>query len=170
LPVENVSWNDCQEFITRLNARQDGYVYRLPSEAEWEYACRAGTTTPFSFGETLATAQANYDRNYPYGDGPEGEYREKTTRVGSFPANAWGLHDMHGNVWEWCQDVWHDDYNGAPTDGRAWETGSDNRRILRGGSWRNYASLWRSAFRYFISPGGRSDSVGMRVAVRLATN
>jgi formylglycine-generating enzyme required for sulfatase activity len=100
LPVEGVSWDDCQEFITRLNAKKDGYVYRLPSEAEWEYACRAGTATAFSFGETITAEQVNYDGNYPYGNAPKGEYRGKTTRVGSFPPNAWGLYDMHGNVWE----------------------------------------------------------------------
>jgi formylglycine-generating enzyme required for sulfatase activity/predicted Ser/Thr protein kinase len=170
LPVENVSWNDCQEFITRLNARKDGYVYRLPSEAEWEYACRAGTTTPFSFGKTLTTVQANYNGNYPYGDGPQGEYRNKTTRVGSFPANAWGLCDMHGNVWEWCQDGWHENYDGAPTDGSAWEVGSDNLRVVRGGSWGDLAFNCRAANRDRFAPDGRSFSVGVRLAVRLATN
>jgi formylglycine-generating enzyme required for sulfatase activity len=169
LPVERVSWNDCQKFITRLNARQDGYVYRLPSEAEWEYACRAGTTTPFSFGETLTAAQANYNGDYPYGDGPKGEYRKRTTRVGSFPANAWGLHDMHGNVYEWCQDVWHGNYNGAPTDGRAWEQGSDNGRVVRGGSWVINANLCRSAFRLFNSPDVRNLNFGFRlVAARIS--
>jgi formylglycine-generating enzyme required for sulfatase activity len=167
-PVENVSWDDCQEFIKRLNARKDGYVYRLPSEAEWEYACRAGTTTPFSFGETLTAAQANYNGDYPYGDGPKGEYRKKTTRVGSFPPNAWGLHDMHGNVWEWCQDVWHGNYDGAPTDGSAWEAGSDNLRVVRGGSWCSNANYCRSANRFYSAPGLRFSSNGFRlVAARI---
>jgi formylglycine-generating enzyme required for sulfatase activity len=170
LPVENVSWNDCQEFIKRLNGRKDGYVYRLPSEAEWEYACRAGTTTPFSFGETLTTAQANYDGNYPYGGGPKGEYRKKTTRVGSFPPNAWGLHDMHGNVWEWCQDGWYENYDGAPTDGRVREQDSDNVRVVRGGSWLDYAGGCRSALRNRGAPDYRDGFVGVRLAVRLATN
>jgi formylglycine-generating enzyme required for sulfatase activity len=170
LPVENVSWDDCQNFIAKLNARDDGYVYRLPSEAEWEYACRAGTTTPFSFGETLTTAQANYDGNYPYGYGPPGEYRNKTTRAGSFPANAWGLHDMHGNVWEWCQDRYHENYDGAPTDGRAREQDSDNLRVVRGGSWFGYAFRCRAANRDRFAPGSRDDDVGVRLAVRLATN
>ncbi len=107
-PVEEVSWDDCQEFCKRL-AERDGQRYRLPTEAEWEYACRAGTTTPFHFGATLSTEQANYDGNYTYGEGKKGKYREETTPVGSFPANAWGLHDMHGNVWEWCQD-WYGPY------------------------------------------------------------
>jgi formylglycine-generating enzyme required for sulfatase activity len=168
LPVERVSWNDCQKFITRLNARQDGYVYRLPSEAEWEYACRAGTTTPFSFGETLTAAQANYNGEYPYGDGPKGEYRKRTTRVGSFPANAWGLHDMHGNVREWCQDRYHENYNEAPNDGSAWEIGSDNTRILRGGSWGYFAYYCRSANRDCHTPVGRGNYIGFRlVAARI---
>ena len=108
LPVEKVSWDDCQEFIKKLREK-DKKPYRLPTEAEWEYACRAGTTTPFHFGETISTDQANYNGNFIYGNGKKGVYREKTTPVGSFPANAWGLHDMHGNVWQWCQD-WYGDY------------------------------------------------------------
>ena len=108
LPVEKVSWDDCQEFIKKLREK-DKKPYRLPTEAEWEYACRAGTTTPFHFGETISTDQANYNGNFTYGNGKKGVYRKKTTPVGSFPANAWGLHDMHGNVWQWCQD-WYGDY------------------------------------------------------------
>ena len=108
LPVEQVSWDDCQEFIKKLREK-DKKLYRLPTEAEWEYSCRAGTTTPFHFGETISTDQANYNGNFTYGNGKKGKYREKTTPVGSFPANAWGLHDMHGNVWQWCQD-WYGDY------------------------------------------------------------
>jgi formylglycine-generating enzyme required for sulfatase activity/tRNA A-37 threonylcarbamoyl transferase component Bud32 len=170
LPVEMVSWNDCQEFVTRLNARNDGYVYGLPSEAEWEYACRAGTRTPFSFGETITAEQVNYDGNFPYGNAPKGKYRGKTTRVGSFPPNAWGLHDMHGNVLEWCQDGWHDDYNGAPTDARVREQGSDNLRVLRGGSCSQFARDCRSANRFCYAPSVRGSFIGVRVAVRLATN
>jgi formylglycine-generating enzyme required for sulfatase activity len=109
-PVENVTWNDAQEFCKKLS-QQTGRQYRLPSEAEWEYACRAGTTTPFHFGETITTDLANYDGNYTYGSGTKGVYRIKTTPVGSFPANEFGLCDMHGNVWEWCADIWHDNYN-----------------------------------------------------------
>jgi formylglycine-generating enzyme required for sulfatase activity/tRNA A-37 threonylcarbamoyl transferase component Bud32 len=170
LPVEGVSWDDCQEFIKKLNARKDGYEYRLPSEAEWEYACRAGTATAFSFGETITAEQVNYDGNYPYGNAPKGKYREKTTRVGSFPPNAWGLYDMHGNVYEWCQDRWHGNYNGAPTDGRAWEQGSDNGRVLRGGSWYGRADACRSANRNRDAPSVRDFILGLRVAVRSATN
>jgi formylglycine-generating enzyme required for sulfatase activity len=140
----------------------------LPSEAEWEYACRAGTATAFSFGETITAEQVNYDGNYPYGNAPKGEYRGKTTRVGSFPPNAWGLYDMHGNVWEWCQDAWHKDYNGASTDGRAREQGSDNLRVLRGGSWGSDADFCRSANRDFNPPDNRSNGFGCRlVAARI---
>ena len=121
-PVEMVSWFDALEFCRRLSQRT-GRNYTLPSEAQWEYACRAGTTTPFHFGATISPDVANYDGNYTYGTGSKGIYREQTTDVASFPANAWGLHDMHGNVWEWCLDEWHDSYEGAPTDGSAWMEG-----------------------------------------------
>jgi formylglycine-generating enzyme required for sulfatase activity len=121
-PVEQVSWHDAMEFCHRLSQRT-GKNYTLPSEAQREYACRAGTTTPFHFGPTISTDVANYDGNYIYGQGSKGVYREQTIDVASFPANAWGLHDMHGNVWEWCLDEWHDSYEGAPTDGSAWMEG-----------------------------------------------
>jgi serine/threonine protein kinase len=115
-------------------SQKTGKTYRLPSEAEWEYACRAGTTTPFYFGETITTDLVNYNGNSTYASAPKGQYRQQTTPVGSFPPNAFGLYDMHGNVWEWCQDHWHDNYNGAPTDGSAWTDDNDNRsRLLRGG-------------------------------------
>jgi formylglycine-generating enzyme required for sulfatase activity len=121
-PVERVSWLDAIEFCNRLSQRT-GKNYTLPSEAQWEYACRAGTTTPFYFGPTISTDVANYDGNYVYGQGGRGAYREQTTDVASFPANPWGLYDMHGNVWEWCLDKWHNSYEGAPTDGSAWMEG-----------------------------------------------
>jgi formylglycine-generating enzyme required for sulfatase activity len=140
-PVERVSWYDAVEFCARL-ASVTKRAYSLPSEAQWEYACRAGTTTPFHFGETLTTDLANYNSKYTYGNGPKGIYREETTEVGSFGvANAFGLYDMHGNVWEWCLDDRQSNYEGAPTDGSAWLDGNDNLSqregdaVLRGGSW-----------------------------------
>ncbi|MEG5060147.1 bifunctional serine/threonine-protein kinase/formylglycine-generating enzyme family protein [Microcoleus sp. A2-C5] len=145
LPVEQVSWDEAIEFCARLS-QLTGRNYRLPSEAEWEYACRAGTTTPFYFGETITPDLVNYNWNYPYASAPKGTYPAKTTAVGSFPPNAFGLYDMHGNVWEWCQDIWRANYNGAPTDGSAWESGEDSgRRLLRGGSFVNNSRLCRSA-------------------------
>jgi formylglycine-generating enzyme required for sulfatase activity len=164
-PVEQVNWHDAMEFCRRLSQRL-GRTYTLPSEAQWEYACRAGTTTPFAFGETISSELANYDGNYTYGTGPKGSYREETTDVGSFPANAWGLHDMHGNVWEWCADHWHANYEGAPEDGRPWleeNVNEDEIRLLRGGSWLRYPRSCRSAFRYGWRPGSRVNFVGFRV-------
>jgi len=142
LPVEGVSWEDAQEFCQRLSD-QTGKDYRLPSEAQWEYACRAGTETAFHFGERITTELANYN------NGSKGEYRTKTIEVGSSPANDWGLHDMHGNVWEWCKDDWHDTYNGAPSDGSAWVESdlTKTSRLLRGGSWFHRPEYCRSAVR-----------------------
>jgi formylglycine-generating enzyme required for sulfatase activity len=163
-PVENVSWNDAQEFIQKLNAMNDGYLYRLPSEAEWEYACRAGTTTAFAFGDSLSSDQANFAGDCPYGGAGKGVYRGKTTPVGSFQPNAWGLYDMHGNVYEWCQDWYHDSYNGAPNDGSAWLSGGEQKnRVLRGGSWSIIASQLRSAYRYQYKPDARLSYHGLRV-------
>jgi formylglycine-generating enzyme required for sulfatase activity len=163
-PVENVSWQDAVEFCAKLS-QKTGKNYRLPSEAEWEYACRAGTTTPFHFGETITPDLVNYDGNNPYASAPTGLYRQETTPVGSFPPNAFGLYDMHGNVWEWCQDVWHENYNGAPGDGSAWETGGADDRVLRGGSWNYYAVYCRSADRFTSKLGDRYRLCGFRVAV-----
>lgn len=163
-PVESVSWYDAVEFCARLSAktRRD---YRLPSEAEWEYACRAETKTPFYFGQILTSEVANYNGKYTYNNSPEGEYREETTPVDYFGlANAWGLSDMHGNVWEWCQDHWHDNYKGAPTDGSTWLSNyEDANRVLRGGSWG--FSLWncRSAARFSFNPHDTINYVGFRV-------
>jgi formylglycine-generating enzyme required for sulfatase activity/predicted Ser/Thr protein kinase len=164
LPVENVSWEEATEFCRRLS-RMTGREYRLPTEAEWEYAARAGTTTPFAFGETITPEIVNYDGNYPYGSTPKGTFREKTTPVGSLgTANGFGLYDMHGNVWEWCLDYWHDDYSGAPTDGSAWLDGGDSRyRVGRGGSWGNDAGLCRSARRDKNEPTLRDTFTGFRV-------
>ncbi len=147
LPVERVNWYQATEFCERLS-RETKREYRLPSEAEWEYACRAGTTTAFHFGETITANLANYRATETYADEPTGEYRQQTTPVGQFPPNAFGLYDMHGNVWEWCADTWHPNYDGAPTDGSAWiENGADNRSPLRGGSWYDLPSFCRSAYR-----------------------
>jgi formylglycine-generating enzyme required for sulfatase activity len=160
------------EFCHRLSQRT-GKNYTLPSEAQWEYACRAGTTIPFHFRPTISTDVANYDGNYIYGYGQDskGTYRQQTTDVASFPANAWGLHDMHGNVWEWCLDKWHANYNGAPTDGSVWVEdveGEKNKelekiRLLRGGSWGSYPRYCRSAFRYGSRPVDRYFNIGFRV-------
>ena len=171
LPVEGVSWHDAVEFCKRLSVKT-GKQYRLPSEAEWEYACRAGTTAHFSFGNTITSELANYNARYTYNQGPKGEYREKTgeyrektTKVGSFFANDFGLYDAHGNVWEWCLDYWHDDYEGAPTDGSAWVTsGNESRRVLRGGSWYDYPRVCRSAYRDFNSPDFAVNYIGFRVS------
>ncbi|MEH1958517.1 MAG: formylglycine-generating enzyme family protein [Nostoc sp.] len=172
-PVEQVSWDDAIEFCARLS-NKTGKPYRLPSEAEWEYACRAGTTTPFYFGETITTDLANYrgtDWNYEgtlypgnYGQGPKGEFREQTTDVGKFPPNPFALFDMHGNIWEWCQDAWHENYNGAPADGSAWMSDNDDR-VLRGGSWCNVPRFCRSANRCWVARDGRNSNVGFRVVV-----
>jgi len=161
-PVEQVSWEDAQGFIARLNGERDDLLLRLPTEAEWEYACRAGTTTPFWFGEQITTEQANYDGNNPYADGPIGEYREETVDVRALPANAWGLYQMHGNVDEWCQD-WYGDYPSGPvTDPEGPETGT--RRVLRGGSWFIFAGGLRSACRLHREPGLRYGNSGFRLA------
>ncbi|MEI2581756.1 SUMF1/EgtB/PvdO family nonheme iron enzyme [Scytonema sp. PRP1] len=154
-PVESVAWYDVVEFCARLS-RRTGREYRLPSEAEWEYACRAGTTTPFHFGETITYELANYRASQRFGDEPQGESRQQTTAVGTFPPNAFGLYDMHGNVWEWCADTWHHKYEGAPTDGSAWvkkvNENDNNARLLRGGSWNYDPEFCRSANRYSLFP------------------
>jgi formylglycine-generating enzyme required for sulfatase activity/uncharacterized caspase-like protein len=177
-PVESVSWHDAIEFCNRL-AIHTNHDYRLPSEAEWEYACRAGTATPFHFGETITTDLANYrgtdwdyqGKTYPgfYGSGPRGEYRQGTTPVDNFKiANAFGLSDMHGNVWEWCADNWHDNYDGAPTDGEDWLIGNEGANlVLRGGSWFNGPRLCRSAFRDLNQPNNRGSVIGLRVVCSL---
>ncbi len=162
-PVERISWAETVEFCERLSCKT-GRQYRLPSEAEWEYACRAGTTTPFHFGETITTDLANYNGNFAYAAAPKGIRRGQTTAVGSFPPNAFGLYDMHGNVWEWCLDHWHDNYDGAPSDGGAWvEGGEPIRRLVRGGSWDHPPSFCCSASRYYYTPANLYTTVGFRV-------
>ncbi|MHB1424327.1 MAG: SUMF1/EgtB/PvdO family nonheme iron enzyme [Gemmataceae bacterium] len=163
-PVEQVSWDDCQAFCAKL-VHRTGKRFRLPTEAEWEYACRAGTTTPFHFGDTIGTDQANYQGKYPYGRGKQGVYRKQTTPVGSFPANAWGLFDMHGNVWEWCQD-WYGPYpQGDIKDPQ--NSNNGYARVLRGGSWSSSARFCRAASRGWVAPGFRFNDGGFRVAFRL---
>jgi len=144
LPVESVSWDDCQEFIKKLNRRDPGNNYRLPSESEWEYACRAGTTTKYHSGDSKSDL------------GRVGWYRDnsgrKTHPVEQKKPNAWSLYDMHGNVWEWCEDKWHSNYNGAPREGSAWISGNSSLRVLRGGSWGNNPDHCRSADRDWREP------------------
>jgi formylglycine-generating enzyme required for sulfatase activity len=168
-PVINISWNDAQQFVGWL-AKKTGKPYRLLTEAEWEYAARGSTKVmdrppAFSTGPTINPNQANYDGNFIYGGGARmGIYRQKTLDVGSFKANAFGLNDMHGNVWEWVEDCYKDTYAGAPTDGSAVKSRSCSLNILRGGAWNYYPQLLRSAYRYASAPGVRAENTGFRVA------
>ncbi len=156
-PVLNVSWDDVQGYISWLN-QQTGKQYRLPSEAEWEYAARAGSQTEYSWGNAIGDNQANCD-----GCGSRWDKRQ-TAPVGSIRPNAFGLYDMHGNVWEWVQDCYHDSYRGAPTDGSAWLGGDCSRRVSRGGSWFYVPVDMRSAFRYRVTPASRFLNYGFRLA------
>jgi len=164
-PVETVSWNDAQKFLQTLNNMVSGSNARFPTEAEWEYACRAGTNTPFSFGDTITSEQVNYDGNYPYANGKKGLYRQKTVPVKSLPPNAWGLHEMHGNVWEWCQD-W---YGAYPAESVTNPEGSQAgvERVIRGGSWCNGGRDCRSTFRFWLVPGNCDETLGFRLALDL---
>ena len=166
-PVINVSWEDAQMYVAWLTDKT-GKKYRLLSESEWEYVARAGSTTSFHTGETISSSQANYDGNFTYGMGRRGEYRERTTPVGTFRPNVYGLYDVHGNVQEWVQDCWNDRYEGAPTDGSAWESGDcSNRRVSRGGSWYDVPAYLRSEYRCGIDPEDRDNDGGFRVALEL---
>jgi len=167
-PVIYVYWHDAVEFCERLT-EYTKKQYRLPSEAEWEYTCRARTTTPFHFGETITTEYANYDGNFTYGSEPKGVRRDETTEVGIFSPNAFGLYDMHGNVWEWCRDTYHRSYEGAPTDGSAWVGGNDDRssHMMRGGVWNSKPKDCRSAERNYIKEV-KKNFVGFRVACAAA--
>jgi formylglycine-generating enzyme required for sulfatase activity len=178
LPVENISWYDAIEFCNRLSRRHGltpAYIidgenlfwnrnangYRLPTEAEWEYACRAGTNTPFNTGNNITTDEANFDGNYPYKDDP-GVFLETTVPVGSYPANSWGLYDKHGNVFEWCWD-WYGDY---PHEAQINPTGAESGsfRVIRGGSWINSGHALRSAYRGIYFPGTGNERIGFRLA------
>ncbi|MCG9885419.1 MAG: SUMF1/EgtB/PvdO family nonheme iron enzyme [Cyanobacteria bacterium] len=191
-PVERVNWFDALEFCARL-ATATGKTYRLPTEAEWEYACRGGTKTPFAFGETLTTGLANYDGNSTYANGPKGEYRQRTSPVGQFPANGFGLQDVHGNVWEWCLDDWHNTYTNAPSHSEAWldknnhsqafcetiklegylesffkalgSTKKSQEKLLRGGSWSDDPLGCRCAARLGWGAGDIFNSFGFRVVL-----
>lgn len=164
-PVVCVSWNDTQEYLKWLNKKAPGKNFRLLSEAEWEYSARAGTRTPFQTGQMITVEQANFDGSYSYNGSANGVYREKTVKVGSFDANAFGLYELHGNVWEWVEDVWHDSYTGAPTDGTVWKSGGDAaRRVLRGGSWYNNPRNLRSADRSKGTLVDRNNILGFRIA------
>ena len=164
LPVVRVSWDDCQKFLKKLNQNAKTLTFRLPTEAEWEYACRAGTTTPFHFGSVCDGWQANCNgRNHPYGTINKGPDLNKTSPVGSYAPNAWGLHDMHGNVWEWCSD-WYGDYpKGAVSD----PTGPsmNSIRIVRGGGWFNASVCCRAANRDGCGPSFRYSDIGFRLAL-----
>lgn len=161
-PVENVSFEDCERFLVKINQLRPDLELRLPTEAQWEYACRAGTKTPFSFGETITVEQVNYDGNYPYQGGEKGKNREETVDVKALPANHWGLYEMHGNVLEWCSD-WKGAYDrGRVVDPVGPKTGV--KRVLRGGSWFNFARHCRSAYRYADHPGSRYYSFGFRLS------
>ncbi|MDT4895801.1 MAG: hypothetical protein QOH25_878 [Acidobacteriota bacterium] len=167
LPVEQVSWHEALEFCKRLS-KKTARVYRLPSEAEWEYAARAGETRPFTFGEAITPEIVNYNGDYPDAGVAKGTNRKRTVAVGSLGvANAFGLSDMYGNVEEWCLDNWHDNYNGAPIDGSAWTSGGDPEyQVYRGGSWYSTASYCRSALRNWLGPEYRFNGIGFRVVAQ----
>jgi len=166
LPVEMVSWDDAQEFCRKLS-QKEGKTYRLPTEAEWEYACRVGTTTAFAFGETISTDHANYDGNQTYGSGSKGQYRERTVTVGNFRPNAFGLYDMHGNVFEWCQDWYGENYYADSPEVDPQGPDSGSYRVARGGCFRNGPQACRSAFRSCTAPDYECGLIGFRVVMDL---
>ena len=162
LPVERVSWNDAQKFCQRLS-KQTGRNYHLPSETQWEYACRAGTNTPFSFGETLTTDLANFNGEHIFREEPPGIYFHATNEGRKFPPNTFGLYDMHGNLWEWCEDNWLDDYSSSPRDSSSYQNTKSRYRVARGGSWHEPANLCRSAARLRVLQSEGDEYVGFRV-------
>jgi formylglycine-generating enzyme required for sulfatase activity len=163
-PVDRINWHDAKAFCRRLS-ELTGRPYRLPCEAQWEYACRAGTNKAFHFGPTITTDLANYVGEHTFLNEPKGVYRHDSCDVGSLPPNPFGLQEMHGNVWEWCDDTWHDDYNGAPLDGSAWLGGDVTTRLLRGGCWHDTPNLLRSASRLKYAAREAEDYFGFRVAL-----
>lgn len=164
-PVDNVAWKDAVKFCEKL-AGHTGRAYRLPSEAQWEYACRANSTTAFAFGETLTTDQVNYNGDFKYGAGPKGVYRHVTLEVGQLVPNAFGLHDMHGNLWEWCADPWHDSYEGSTSDERVWtHKGQSPYRVARGGCWHDTPNECRSTARLKMPETEGDEFMGFRVVV-----
>jgi len=173
-PVEQVSWEDAVEFCRRLSVlpaeKQAERSYRLPAEAEWEYACRAGSPMAFAFGDSLSSTQANFDGSHPYGSGRTGPNLQHTSRVGAYAANVWGLYDMHGNVWEWCQDWYEENYYrvSPETDPRGPDSGT--QRVLRGGSWNNSGHLCRSARRNKYAPDFKSEAIGFRIVLQVSAS
>ena len=167
LPVERVSWNDAQKFCQGLSQKM-GQAYRLPSETQWEYACRAGTATPFSFGETLTVDVANFNGEHIFCEEPRGFYFHATNEGGKFPPNAFGLCDMHGNLWEWCADTWLDDYASSPRDGSPYQAKGDRYRVARGGSWHEPPGLCRSAARLRVLQSDADEVMGFRVVCELS--
>lgn len=175
-PVENISWFEAHNFCQQLS-QLTGIKYRLLSEAEWEYICRAETTTSFCYGTTITSELANYKASFGYGLGGSGKWRQETTEVGIFPANNYGLYDVHGNVWEWCEDHWHENYIEAPTNGQPWlekETSLDSEeeipRVIRGGSWDDTAYYCRSGVRLWALPSFKGKLIGFRIACDLISN
>lgn len=162
LPVERVSWNEAQKFCQRLSIIT-GRSYQLPSETQWEYACRAGTSTPFSFGETLTVDVANFNGEHTFRDEPRGFYFHSTNEGGKFPPNAFGLYDMHGNLWEWCADSWLDDYSSSPRDSSFYQHKASRYRVTRGGSWHEPPGLCRSAARLRVLPSDADEVMGFRI-------
>jgi formylglycine-generating enzyme required for sulfatase activity len=163
-PADRASWKDASAFCQRL-AQKSGLDYRLPSEAEWEYACRAGTSSPFCYGPTLTTDLANYCGDHVFAKEAQGVYRHGTSQVGSFPPNAFGLYDMHGNLWEWCADDWFEDYNGASTGSQPRKKQDDTFKVVRGGSWHETPNHCRSAVRLKFAAREGDDVVGFRIAL-----
>jgi formylglycine-generating enzyme required for sulfatase activity len=162
LPVERVSWDDAQKFCQQLS-KKTGRSYHLPSETQWEYACRAGTSTPFSFGETMISDLANYNGEHTFRGEPRGIYFHSTSAGGKFPPNAFGLYDMHGNLWEWCADNWLEDYSASPRDSSSYQNTDSHYRVARGGSWHEPPALCRSAARLRVLQADADEFTGFRV-------